>query len=69
MTRRRKSLELMQLLAPFTQGGICTAQDAREIVNSYVAGDESLIKDFILNPSMPMTYGPAAKALHDFLLQ
>lgn len=67
MNKRLESIELMKNLQPFLQGGIMSAQKAKEIVTSFVAGDTSPLNNFILSPDIPMQYMELTGKLKNFI--
>ncbi len=51
--RRLKSVKLMADLQPFTQSGFISASDAQGMVESWKTGDNTKLKAFIYDPSLP----------------
>ena len=69
MNRRIKSIELMQILQPFMQGNLLSAQNAGEIVSGYVAGNDEPLKSFVNNPALPMAFMTVTQQLKAFISQ
>lgn len=65
--RRNQSLELLRLLQPFTQAGILMPAKAKKIVDEYVSGDTTELKNFVYSPDIPVAYNSVLKTLFQFI--
>ncbi len=65
--RRAKSLELMNLLQPFTQSGVLKAVHAGNIVSEYMKGNNKPLQDFILDPDIPGSMIPLTQKIKNFI--
>ncbi len=55
---RRRAPALMEALQPFTQLGVLAPARAKSIVMAFIAGDNTPLQDFVIDPDMPMTMLP-----------
>lgn len=67
MNRRLESLNLMNQLQPFLQGGILQSKDAKNIIDEYISGNSAPLSDFIYSPDIPMQYTPFVKGLANYV--
>lgn len=54
--RRLASLKLMREMQPFLQGQVVDTASCKEMITKYVEGDETLLREFIMNPNLPLMY-------------
>ncbi len=60
-------MELLRLLQPFTQAGILMPAKAKKIVDEYVSGDTTELKNFVYSPDIPVAYNSVLKTLFQFI--
>ena len=67
MNRRIKAIDLMRYLQSFTQGGIISGYEAKEIIDEYIRGNNEPLSALAFNPSLPMQYINLTKSLANFI--